>query len=201
MPQTLFALLALIIAILFAATQQQSMVIEYEDVIRDEMEIIASGVALQVMEHVASYPFDELVTEEDYSISSFSVNDLADFPFNGQSGGTCEDAANGNGNAGGNSGGNGNSENSNAGGNGNATVTTFDEADLLEEFHCTETQVTFQTADMPQAFTFDVDVYVHYIDDDKEHTNSRTDTKEVIVTVGHERFTNHLAQLRRSFAP
>lgn len=77
---------------------------------------------------------------------------------------------------------------------------TFEAAQFLEDYHEIQTDtVAFQIGEV--SFAFNVDLYVHYIDASKVHSSSKTDTKEVVVTVSHERYEQPLAQLSRTFSP
>lgn len=77
---------------------------------------------------------------------------------------------------------------------------TFGSADFLEDFHEIQTDtVDFQVGGV--TFTFNVDVYVHYVDATKQHSTNKTDTKEVLVTVAHARYEQPLVRLSRSFSP
>jgi len=81
MPQSLLAILALMIASLFSVSQQRNIIGNYENMIRSELEIMASGVALQVMEDIAGHPFDAATAAADFEFDEFSLNDLALAPF------------------------------------------------------------------------------------------------------------------------
>lgn len=59
MHQTLYALLALSILSLFSFNQRRALLQSYASMIDDEMEVMASGVALQVMEYIGSKDFDD----------------------------------------------------------------------------------------------------------------------------------------------
>ncbi|MCH8962233.1 MAG: hypothetical protein IH820_13175 [Bacteroidetes bacterium] len=81
MPNTLVAILALVGSMLLVLGQQQVLERDRADMIKDELEIMASGIALQVMEHIAMFPFDEATADADFDPETFSVTDLAALPF------------------------------------------------------------------------------------------------------------------------
>jgi len=62
MPQTLFAVLALALAALLAFSQQQSTIQSYEQRLRNEYSVAASGLLVQIMELNAARSFDEAST-------------------------------------------------------------------------------------------------------------------------------------------
>ena len=90
MTQTLFALLAMMIVMLFSLNQQRGILHDYQTMVHDDMELMAAGVALQVMETVASYPFDRATAYPGYRDEDFKVNEMAAMPF--PTGGRFEDA-------------------------------------------------------------------------------------------------------------
>ncbi len=81
MTQTMLALLAMMIAMLFSLNQQQGTLHDYRAMVHADMELMAGGVALQVMETVASYPFDKATAFPEYRDEDFKVNALAAWPF------------------------------------------------------------------------------------------------------------------------
>ena len=163
MPNTLVAILALVGSMLLVLGQQQVLERDRADMIKGELEIMAGGIALQVMEHIAMFPFDEATADAEFDPEAFSVVDLAALPFG-------------------------------------SVPKDFDEARYLEDFHEVHIDtLEFQVGEMRMPFS--VDLYVHYIDDNKNHSESKTDTKEVRVSVSHERYPAALVRLRRSFSP
>jgi hypothetical protein len=64
MPQTLLALLAMILASLIAFNQQRNAIATYDDMLDNEIEMAASGVLMHVMELVGGRSFDERATPE-----------------------------------------------------------------------------------------------------------------------------------------
>ena len=66
MTQTMLALLAMMIAMLFSMNQQRGTLNDYKTMVHADMELMAGGVALQVMETVASYPFDKSTAFPEY---------------------------------------------------------------------------------------------------------------------------------------
>ena len=81
MTQTMLAFLAMMIAMLFSLNQQQGTLHDYRAMVHADMELMAGGVALQVMETVASYPFDKATAFPEYRDEDFKVNALAAWPF------------------------------------------------------------------------------------------------------------------------
>ena len=163
MSETIFGVLAMVMTILFAMHQHQSILSEYDDMIRDEYEIMASGVALEVMEYVAGQPFDASTADDDFVLSNeYSKSKLASGPF--QYG------------------------------------LDYAEAQVLEHFNGTETEIVFQAGDA--TVTFDVEVEVYYVDASNNPTPSvKQDQKEVVVRVFHDRYATFLAELRRTMSP
>ncbi len=90
MTQTMLALLAMMIAMLFSLNQQQGTLHDYQTMVHDDMQMMAGGVALQVMETIASYPFDKATAFPEYRDEDFKVSALAAWPF--PAGGRFEDA-------------------------------------------------------------------------------------------------------------
>lgn len=62
MQQTMLAFLAMMIILVQSFMQQRMLMHTYQQITDDEMEIMASGVALHVMEMVGGQPFDERTT-------------------------------------------------------------------------------------------------------------------------------------------
>lgn len=81
MQQTLIALGAMMIAMLFSMNQQQSIMLDQERMIHDELEMMAAGIALQTMEHIATRPFDRAVDESTFSFSNVKNSSFARWPF------------------------------------------------------------------------------------------------------------------------
>jgi len=65
MQQTILALLALMIASLFSYNQDRSLLRLREAMVDTEMEVMASGVAIQVMEYIGRKAFDDKTTNGD----------------------------------------------------------------------------------------------------------------------------------------
>ncbi|MFK7844786.1 MAG: hypothetical protein AB8G77_05745 [Rhodothermales bacterium] len=61
MPQTVLAFLAMMIVTMLSLNQQHSMVLAYELMLNDEMEFMASAVALRAMEYISQRDFDAAV--------------------------------------------------------------------------------------------------------------------------------------------
>ncbi len=78
MTQTMLAILAMIIAMLFAFNQQATILREYDSMVKGELEIMASGVALEVLEEVAGHPFDAHTADPDFILTKdFNLSRLA----------------------------------------------------------------------------------------------------------------------------
>ena len=80
----------MMIAMLFSLNQQQGTLHDYRAMVHADMELMAGGVALQVMETVASYPFDRATAYPGYRDADFKVSEMAAMPF--PTGGRFEDA-------------------------------------------------------------------------------------------------------------
>ncbi len=78
MPQTVLAFLAMMIVTMLSLNQQQSMLLAYELMLNDEMEIMASAVAQQALEYISQREFDAAVSG---SGSVNNPNELQDLPF------------------------------------------------------------------------------------------------------------------------
>jgi hypothetical protein len=85
MPQTVLAFLAMMIVTLLSLNQQQSMLLAYELMVNDEMEFMASAVALQAMEYVTRRDFDAAVSG---TATVAAPSELQDLPF--ITGNSCE---------------------------------------------------------------------------------------------------------------
>ncbi len=64
MPQTLLALLAMIVTTLLAFSQQRNAIANYEHMVENEIEMAASGALMHVLELIGSRSFDERTTPE-----------------------------------------------------------------------------------------------------------------------------------------
>ena len=76
MPQTVLAFLAMMIVTLLSLNQQQSMLLAYELMVNDEMEFMASAVALRAMEYVTRRDFDAAVSGAGTVASPAALQDL-----------------------------------------------------------------------------------------------------------------------------
>ncbi|MDX1650460.1 MAG: hypothetical protein R3263_11460 [Myxococcota bacterium] len=81
MPQSLYSLLALVIAMLLAVHQHRTTAAEQQTMLRGEMEMMASAAAQDVMATIAAHPFDAALLDPAYDMASFSTGDLAPWPF------------------------------------------------------------------------------------------------------------------------
>ena len=84
MQQTLFALVALMVLAFLSFNQQQSFVRVQEEMVDMEMEVMASGVALQVMEYIARKDYDEVTKNGNRIDNASSLTDVASFGKAGQ---------------------------------------------------------------------------------------------------------------------
>ncbi len=60
MPQTILAILSILVVTILALSQQQGIVKGYEDMVDDEAEVLATGYALQAMEFIGQRSFDKI---------------------------------------------------------------------------------------------------------------------------------------------
>lgn len=86
MPQTLLALVSLMVAMQLSLLQQRSVLNARLDMVDSEYETIATGAGLDILDYVGSKPFDEAVITQ-------TVTDPSDFtPLPFSTGGQYEDA-------------------------------------------------------------------------------------------------------------
>ena len=71
----------MMIAMLFSLNQQQGTLHDYQTMVHDDMEMMAGGVALQVMETIASYPFDKATAYPEFREEEFKLSALTAWPF------------------------------------------------------------------------------------------------------------------------
>jgi hypothetical protein len=93
MPQTMLALLAMILASLLAFSQQRNAVSNYDDMVGNEAEMAATGAMMHVLELIGSRSFDERTTPEGINTAGslpLSANDFSqDGTFGGFDTGEC----------------------------------------------------------------------------------------------------------------
>lgn len=87
MQQTLLALLALMTASFLSFSQMQAIVKSEQEMVRTELEEMATGIAMQSMEVIRARAFDDALVDVP-SDSSVSVSDFTAMPFT--SGNDCE---------------------------------------------------------------------------------------------------------------
>lgn len=74
MPQTMLALLGLMIAITFAFNAQRETVQSRQQILANELEVMATGIALQTMETIRTRAFDQAVIKmKSPAVSDFST--------------------------------------------------------------------------------------------------------------------------------
>ncbi len=78
MPQTVLAFLAMMIVTMLSLNQQQSMLLAYELMLNDEMEFMASAVALRSIEYISQRDFDNAVAG---GATVANPSELQDLPF------------------------------------------------------------------------------------------------------------------------
>ena len=87
MPQTLLALLAMILATLVSFNQQRNAVMTYEAMLDNEIEMAATGVFMHVMELIGGRSFDERTTPEGiHAAGTLPLDPAADFSAAGRFG-------------------------------------------------------------------------------------------------------------------
>ena len=78
MPQTVLAFLAMLIVTMLSLSQQQTMLLAYELMLNDEMEVMAAAISMQAMEYISQREFDAAVAGTN---SVANPNELQDWPF------------------------------------------------------------------------------------------------------------------------
>ena len=183
MSQTTFAIMALAAAMLIAIAQiRWTMQTQYR-LVDDELEVMASGIARQVLEYAESRSFDERTTPTAFLVSPPASPLDFDIPANFGNSPVC---------------------------NFNDLALNLVECDDIDDLHMDSTvwqEIPFvlQTDTMK----FEVNVEVYYVDDTNPETrlagSSRSETKEIVVKVRspiqvqQNRFTNGLVTIKRLF--
>lgn len=152
--QTILAILAMLIVTLMSIGQQRALTRLNQDMLDDEMEVMASGVALQVVEYIAAKKFDQNApvpltgaANQFRAPGSFPTNKRCDVTPPIQTSG---------------------------GGYSNCTV--------VEDFHKMKWEVVpFPTRN--GTVEFEVQAQIRYLNDQAKPTNSQTYNKEITVTV------------------
>lgn len=175
MQQTLFALIALMVLSLLSFNQQQAFVRVQESMVDMEMEVMASGVALQVMEYVARKDYDEVTKDGNRINHASALSEASSF---GASGQRCKVYPF--------------SEN----------VKAYGTCDDLDDFHNMPLEpVPFILKE--DTLYFDVTVEVEYLDAAGDPTTVKSFEKKVTVRVqnaGGTQFMKHPIWLSRTFS-
>lgn len=156
MSQTIFALLALMIATSLSFNQDRAMMQVRGDMIDSEMEVMASGVALQVMEYIGRKAFDDQTAGGSKVTSLGALTGVGGFGVDGQ----CDVVA--------------------------PVETTYPyrDCDDLDDFHQMEMERVPFILESDTVF-FEVTTKVHYVNVDGNETTSPTFDKKVVVYVQH----------------
>lgn len=91
MPQTLFALLGMILASLLAFSQQRNAVSNYSSMVGNEAELAASGAMMHVLELIGSRSFDERTTPDGIRAAGSLPSSANEFSHRDHFGGQPED--------------------------------------------------------------------------------------------------------------
>lgn len=153
MSQTIQAVMGLMMISLFSFSMMQRQTISQQRILAREVEEMAGATALEMMEIIRSFPFDEAVTD---GSTSGTAADLALFTYQGSTnhfstGKAC--AIFGTGSA---------------------------DCDDLDDFHKMQT-ITRPFVMGTDTVYFEVDVKVEYVDNDAKRHNGRTFNKQVTV--------------------
>lgn len=81
MRQSLISVLGLVVGMFFLHQQQRMVLVDYEHMLHAEYQMMAEGVALEIMESIAAKPFDAATADPDYQPSDFDADDMAPWPF------------------------------------------------------------------------------------------------------------------------
>jgi hypothetical protein len=176
MRQTLFAFLALMLATYLSYNQQRSAVSATREMVDTEMEVMASGIALQVMEYIGHKAFDHYTTN-DQEVTNVSGLTAAS-AFGPQQSDRCDLVA-------------------------PLTLTApYQDCDDIDDFHEIPTErVPFLSKS--DTMYFDVTASVRYVTDTGTPTSSRTFNKEVTVIVkqtGANKYLQNPISLTRTFS-
>lgn len=174
MQQTILALLALMIAALFSYNQDRSLIRLREAMIDTEMEVMASGVALQVMEYIGRKAFDDETTDGERVTTVAALTGAAGFGVSGK----CDVVAP------------------------IQTVTPYSECDDIDDFHqMASIQVPFILK--ADTMYFSVSADVKYVDANGNESMTPTFDKQVVVYVRHNGDKQYLkspVMLSRTFS-
>jgi hypothetical protein len=174
MQQTLLALLALIITVLLSYNQERSMMHARTAMIDAEMEVMASGVALQVLEFIGHSAFDEQTTNDAKVTLTSELTGGGSFGSSGR----CDVSA--------------------------PIETTYPYAlcDDIDDFHEMVMESVPFILQSDTVF-FDVTAKVQYVDADGKVATGATFNKKVVVTVEHAGLKQYLKSpvvLSRTFS-
>ncbi len=90
MPQTMLALLALMIAMTLSFNTQREVIHSQREMIANELEVMATGIALRTMETIRTRAFDEAVVGDLYGMHATSSFEEAPFNTDGEPGHACK---------------------------------------------------------------------------------------------------------------
>lgn len=174
MQQTILALLALMIATLFSYNQERSMLHMRETMIDTEMEVMASGVALQVMEYIGRKAFDDQTTDGERVATAAELTSASGFGVSGK----CDVVAP------------------------IQTVSPYSDCDDLDDYdHMALERVPFVLK--TDTVYFDVTAEVKYVESDGSESFSPTFDKQVTVYVrndGDKQYMQAPVMLSRTFS-
>ncbi|MBX2818019.1 MAG: hypothetical protein KTR29_00015 [Rhodothermaceae bacterium] len=186
MSQTTFAILALATAMLIAVAQIRWTVQTQQRLVDDELEVMASGVARQVLEYSETRSFDERTTPAVWNVSGAPFSEL-DFDLAANFGNAPDPVC-----------------------NLSDLTLNLAECDDIDDLHMDSTTwQSFPFIMETDTMEFEVNVQVYYVDDVDPDIRllggSRSRSKEMIVRVRsplqvqQHRFTEGLVQLKRLF--
>lgn len=157
MPQTLLAMLALMLATLLAINQQRMRVETQRAMLDDELEVMATGIALQSMEYIGTKAFDQQTTAANNLFGRLIDDEdelTAHFPTERR----CPLLPDDEGRAG------------------------YDTCDDINDYNAMQWErVPFVVG--ADTIAFEVRAEVYYLNDARERTSQRYFNKEVVVTV------------------
>ena len=81
MRQSYISVLGLVVGMFFLHQQHRMALVENEQMLHDELQVMAEGVALEIMDSIAAKPFDAATTDPDYQPSDFDADEMSPWPF------------------------------------------------------------------------------------------------------------------------
>jgi len=163
MQQTLLALLALIITVFLSYNQERSMIHAKGAMIDAEMEVMASGVALQVLEFIGHGAFDEQTTDDAKVTLTSELTSAGSFGASGR----CDVSAP------------------------IETTYPYTVCDDIDDFHQMVMEHVPFVLQSDTVF-FDVTAEVQYVDANGDAATGATFNKKVVVTVQHAGLKQYL---------